>query len=909
MKKLLTISFFTLYSLCNGQIITTIAGTGTFGFSGDGGPAISANITGPVGDVLVDNSGNVFFDDQDNARIREINTSGIITTFAGTGVAGYGGDGGPALAAKFDQNTVVGFDSSRNMYVVDYNNNRIRKINTSGIVSTFAGTGVSGYSGNGGAATSAQLNWPCCVISDAAGNIYIADSWNNVIREVNTSGIITLFAGTGVPGYNGDGIAATTAQLNRPFRIIFDKQWNMYVADAFNNRIRKINTSGIISTFAGTGAAGYNGDGIPANTAQLNEPYGVCVDTAGIVYIADSYNNRIREVNSSGTITTLAGTGVGGYGGDGGPANAAQINWPVGVSCRYCNIYVDDWNNYRIRMISNDLKVVASKDTICAGDSVSLIASGATSYLWTPSTGLSCTTCANPIASPTVTTTYTVKCGCATAQIKITVGSLQSVSLTGKDTLCSGTTTTLKASGGTSYFWSTGSTTDTISPTPITTNIYKVKITNGGCSLDTSITVVVNPSPSLTLNQNAYTICGGDTLFFNVTGATTYSWSPTTGLSCTNCPNPIATPTVSTTYIVTGSDAGGCSSTKNINVTVSSPPVLASIPDVTTCSGGVVTLAANVLSGNGGTYTWLPGGSSNPTITVTPNTTTTYTVQYTNGCGTVSTTVTVFVNPIPTPSFSADVTQGCAPLCVQFRDLCATSSKITQWRWAFGNGDTVNEESPAYCYPDTGTFTASLTIVTNTGCSATLQIDQMIKVYSKPVANFTFSPQPVTILAPTVQFTDKSYDAYGIAFWIWGFNDAGDSISNLRNPSHTYHDTGTYCPMLVIENIKGCVDTITECFHVDPIFALYIPDAFTPNGDGLNDVFQPKGVYVKSFEMYIYDRWGMEIFHTKDINQGWNGTMHSGSTIVQEDSYVYKIIATDWSNVQHSYVGQFTLTK
>ena len=344
-KKLLIPFFLLICTLASAQIITTVAGDGINGFSGDGGPAVTAEITGSGGNTLFDDYGNIYFDDQNNARIRKINTGGIITTIAGNGTVGFFGNGGPATAAEFNQNTVVGFDSSRNMYVSDFGNNQIRIINTSGIITAFAGTGAAGYSGNGGAATAARLDWPCCVITDDTGNVYIADSWNNVIRKVNTSGIITLFAGTSAAGYGGDGGPATAAQLNKPFRIIFDKNWNMYVADAFNSRIRKINTSGIISTFAGTGSAGYGGDGGPATTAQVNEPYGVCVDTSGNVYIADTYNNRVRKVNTSGIISTYAGNGVGAFSGDGGPATAAEINYPTGVNCNKCGIYISDWKN------------------------------------------------------------------------------------------------------------------------------------------------------------------------------------------------------------------------------------------------------------------------------------------------------------------------------------------------------------------------------------------------------------------------------------------------------------------------------------------------------------------------------------------------------------------------------------
>jgi gliding motility-associated-like protein len=187
----------------------------------------------------------------------------------------------------------------------------------------------------------------------------------------------------------------------------------------------------------------------------------------------------------------------------------------------------------------------------------------------------------------------------------------------------------------------------------------------------------------------------------------------------------------------------------------------------------------------------------------------------------------------------------------------------------------------------------------------------MITVYTKPIANFIASPQPTDILSPAIQFTDKSIDASGIVYWGWNFGDnRGDSsISALENPSHTYADTGTFCVKLGIINPHGCVDTAIDCIVIDPIFALYIPSAFSPNGNGLNDVFMAKGNDVKTFEMYIFDRWGAELFHSTSINDGWPGTVNGGSSICQEDTYIYLIKVTDHKNKLHSYTGRVTLIK
>lgn len=359
-NRLLVFIFFLilLSQTGNAQIITTIAGIGTAGYNGDGILATAAQFNGVQG-LAIDAAGNIYAADISGNRIRKITVStGLISTIAGTGTGGYNGDGILATAAQINIPSALAFDGNGDLFFTDRYNHRIRKITTStGIISTVAGTGTAGYNGDGIAATTAQLNNPNEVSFDTSGNLYIADWINHRVRKVNYStGIITTIAGTGTGGYNGDGIAATAAQINGPCGIIFDKAGNIYIAEYGGARIRKITiSSGLISTITGTGTGGYNGDGIAATSAQLAGCAYIRFDGAENMYIGDASNARIRKITkTTGIISTIAGTGTTGYNGDGIAAASAQLNYPFFICFddTKCNMYIADYYNNRIRKIT-----------------------------------------------------------------------------------------------------------------------------------------------------------------------------------------------------------------------------------------------------------------------------------------------------------------------------------------------------------------------------------------------------------------------------------------------------------------------------------------------------------------------------------------------------------------------------
>jgi sugar lactone lactonase YvrE len=369
--------------------ISTVAGNGTAGYSGDNGLATAANLSVPEA-VAVDSAGNIYIADTFNCVIRRVAAStGYISTVAGNGTRGYSGDGGTATIAELYMPTGVAVDTAGNIYFAD--NQRIRKVTAStGIITTVAGSGIQGYSGDGGPATRAELNWPWAVAVDAAGNIYFTDTDNQRIRKVAVStGIITTVAGTGTAGYSGDGGPATSANLNSPFGIAVDAAGNIYIADYFNNRVRKVTAStGDISTVAGNGTQGFSGDGATATSAEMYYPTSVAVDTVGNLYIADDVNDRIRKVTAStGIIQTLAGTGSTGYSGDGGLATGGELFWPYGVALDTAgNIYIADKDNNRIRAVGSgraptpgpgssiSVTVTSSDPTPTMGESVTLTA-------------------------------------------------------------------------------------------------------------------------------------------------------------------------------------------------------------------------------------------------------------------------------------------------------------------------------------------------------------------------------------------------------------------------------------------------------------------------------------------------------------------------------------------------------
>ena len=336
-------------------VISTVAGSATPGFGGDGGPATAAQLNSPY-NIDVDAAGNLFIADRGNARIRRV-AGGVINTIAGLGNPGFSfsGDGGPATSALFDQPEGIAVDTIGNIFVADTGNNRVRLFTLGGFINTVAGRSTSGFSGDVGAANAAMLNGPQGVAVDAAGNVFITDRFNNRIRKVTQGGVISTVAGNGSVAFSGDNGPALNAGMTAPSGIAVDAAGNIFIADEVDNRIRKVTTGGVISTVAGNGNAGYGGDGGLATSAALLQPTGVALDTAGNIFIADRSNNRVRKVTPNGIISTVAGTGAAGFGGDDLPAASTLLSLPTGVAVDAAgNLFIADYGNRRVRKVNTN---------------------------------------------------------------------------------------------------------------------------------------------------------------------------------------------------------------------------------------------------------------------------------------------------------------------------------------------------------------------------------------------------------------------------------------------------------------------------------------------------------------------------------------------------------------------------
>ena len=934
MKTIILFFLFFINITSQGQIITTVAGNGTYGYSGNGGMATSAQLAWQMG-VIADNAGNIYIGDHDNNVVRKVNSAGIITNFAGNGVLGYTGDGGLATSAQLYHPSWMGFDNPGNLYIIDQNAEVIRKVDIiTGIITSITGNLPAGYSGDGGPLITAQFRSITGITFDATGNMYISDNGNHVIRKVNTLGVITTVAGTGVPGFGGDGGLATSAQLASPYKVVFDNNGNMYIPENGNNRIRKVNNTGIISTYAGTGNFGYSGDGGQATSADLQYPWTIDVDNEGNLYIGDGAN-VVRKVTTNGIITTYAGNGTYGNTGDGGLATLAELGTIAGISLDPAGnllISVREYFNV-IRKVTNCLTASIIQQPITvnlcnSGNAIfSVSAINTTDFQWQVNTGTGWTNLTdNSLYSGSATNVLLVTnastsmnnfqyrsilsngCGpifSTIALLQVNTPTNPSVVISTPTTsVCAGSSVLFSASlqnGGSSpiYQWkkngiNVGTNSNTYNENSLLNGdiISCILTSNATCVIENtanSNSIIMNVTtpltPSVVITASANNICFGAQVTFTssiTNGGSTpfFAWfkngvnlslnSPTYTDNSLKNEDVITCSVMSSLSCVTTSNA--TSSPIVISVTLPvSPSVTITSSAYSVCRNTSVTFTASSLNGgNTPIYLWKKNG------TIVGSNSNLYSENNINNgdiitCTLTSSTNCVTVQQVTSNPLSINIYADPVVISDKNNSLCEGSTRVL----------------------DAGAFSS---YVWNTGSTNRTITINNIGIYSVTVSDINGctgkdSTNITTLLPSPKRFLpeDISLCAYGnlllrsssiFQSYLWNTGSSNYSI--------TITQPGEY--WLKVKNNEGCigVDTIVV-LPKDCLKGFFIPTAFTPNNDGKNDVIKPILFgNVKQYRFFIYNRWGQLVFQTTDLSKGWNGTYKG----LNQDGNVYVWMCT-----------------
>ncbi len=867
------------------QTVNTVAGT--LGVSGSAnGTGTSASFNSPHG-IACDAAGNIYVADRNNNKIRKITPAGVVTTFAGSGVAGS--NDGIGLSASFFEPWGIACDNAGNLFVADTKNYKIRKITPAGVVTTIAGAGTSGNT-NGPAAT-AQFGFPTGITVALNGDIFITEFMTHTIRKLS-GGTVSTMAGT--PSLLGD-VDATgaAARFNHPHSIAVDVSGNLYVVDAWNNKVRKVTQAGVVTTFAGTGVAGFaNG---PSLTAQFNQPWGITIDNAGALYIGDVNNFLIRKI-AAGNVTTYAGT-QGVSGSVNGPALSAEFNSPTCMAFfPPSTFYVGDEGNELIRSISTQaagnitLAAQNNATTFCTGTPVTITATPAgllnyvfkdgPSIIGTNNTGvltisnftvgvhsITCTAGSSSTSSPLVITI--VNAGTAT------------VSPAGPVTTCAGNNVTLTASQGLSYLWSNNQTTQSISPT--TSGNYVVTVTYGpGCtSVSAPVSVTVNPKPIASISPaGPINILSGQSATLTANTSSGYLWS-------TNATTQSISVSASGYYWLKVKNAAGCwSEFDSVQVIVSTPSSVTITAGGPTnfCPGDSVMLSSSQASGN----QWykdnvaIPGATSQ---TLKAMQTGSYKTVVTFGATTLtSNAIVVSHKYIPTSLVAHDAT-----VCKwSTAELLIDPQTNVSYTWyeqltggtaiATGNGFIT----PAL--PEAKTYYAE---INSNGCKSLQRFAVNANLYAEINPSFTNTDAVKGSNGYSIAFTNTTSSADVNYLWNFGDNTTTEDFSQEANPVYSYPAEGDYVVTLISTDGNSCVDTTFKTVSVYLQHDLFLPSAFTPNNDGINDIFRLKGTGYTSATMVILNQWGQVIFANDNAAIGWDGNVKGH--LVQNGTYAYMV--------------------
>lgn len=946
------------------QNVTTLAGQS--GISGSAnGSGTAATFDGPHS-VVYDAAGNIYVADRDNNLIRKITAAGVVSTFAGSGTPGS--TDGTGVNASFFEPWGIAIDNAGNLYVADTKNYKVRKITSAGVVTTFAGAGTAGVTD--GASASAQFGFPVGVATDASGNVYVSEYMAHCIRKIS-GGQVTTIAGTAFQ--NGDAIGAgSVALFDHPHGIATDNAGNIYVADSWNNKIKKISPSHVVTTLAGSTAGFANG---AAASAQFDNPSSVCVDGNGAVYVGDINNFCIRKIwnNSVSTFAGIPGTA----GNADGPLLQATFNSPSGIGWHSSDKFViGDEGNELIRVI--DMNQTALPLTLSTQNNVLIFCQGTSNVITANPQGLSSyefkdgstviATNTSGVLSMTsltpglhaITCTATGPSGnySTTSPLNISIAGSNSASVSpaGPLALCNGSSITLTASAGASYLWSNGATTSSINVNQ--PGNYSVVITyQGGCtSQSNTVTITQGGTFNVSITPSgAQSVCAGDSLQLTATSGAGYHWS-----------NGASTQSIyvnaAGSYSVTVTNNSGCSGTSSpVTVTVNSLPVATITPagPITILQGQSAVLTANSASG----YLWSTGAQ---TQAITVSLAGTYWVKVKNasGCYSLADSVTVIVNPLTSVTISADGDTVVCPAdsvklisslafgCQWFKDNVLIPGAVHQIFYAKEAGDyivkvivgsttlvsntitvvhknvpsTIDASSDSACTGNPVTisivpqsnvtfnwfeqmtggtaiasgnnFTTPPLAQTKTyyveayanGCVSISRF--AVEGYIYPLMNPSFSYDAPVRADGGIRVTFENTTPQGNYSYEWDFGD-GTAVSTDINPQHTYVAEDDYMVTLKATNAFGCTEVVSKLVSVSTDHTLFLPNAFTPNSDGVNDIFRLRGSGFVSASMMILNQWGQLIFKTDNASAGWDGSSRGGLVQNGTYSYIVQIKMTD----------------
>ncbi|GAA4457421.1 T9SS type A sorting domain-containing protein [Rurimicrobium arvi] len=853
MRKLLLTGVLCAAGICGthkvtAQTIYTIAGTGASGYSGDGGAATSAKLNSPYS-ITLDAAGNLYFTDNLENVVRKVDVSTrVISTVVGTGTAGSTGDGSAASAASLNGPAGIAFDGSGNMYVVETAGNRVRKINTSGVISTIAGDGTASSTGDGSAATSATLNGPTGIIVDASGNIYIAEGTGNRVRKINTSGTISTVIGDGTASSAGDSNLAVNAKIRRPAEMAFDASGNLYIAEQNGNRVRKIEmSSGNVYTYAGTGAAASDGDGGLATAAKIRQPTGLAFDASGNLYIVEAVGRFVRKVDASGYISTVAGTGTAGYSGDGGDPELATFRRPYDIAFMNGNLFLSDFNANVLRMICDpSAPLVRDTTYLCKAATASALTANGTNLKWytDASGGTVLTAAPTPSTATAGFTTYYVSqtsfeptCESPRAAMTINViePTIPAPVATTSLSYCKGATATALAATGSSLKWytvATGGTASTTAPTPSTasagTTSYFVAQTEDGPGFcegpRTQIDVVINPLPTAPTVTSSIVYCVGATATTLSATGTSLQWytAATGGTASTTAPTPSTSGSGTTTYYVSQTSdpsVGSCEGPRaSIAVTVNSFPSAPTVPasSINLCVDG----PSSVLTASGSNLKWYDDATAGTLLSAAPTPataavgTTTYYVSQSlaasaGGCESGRTAIAVTVNARP----DKPVVTSPIDLCVGVPapSLSATGTSLLWYSAATGGTGATISPSPATASTGTYYYYVSQTSSAATGSCEGSRASIQVNVQPSPVVSVASLATSGLIFCPGKTITFEATAPTAVSYqWQTEGTDVPGAISA------TYAVGTTGFTGVEVTDIYGCKNYAELYAQEDP---------------------------------------------------------------------------------------------